>query len=171
MNGVIIETYGQQIALEFPSFFEELAQSDIFNSPGEILNFSNEVKFIIEENVFSKSNHWQNLKGGNRNWNGGRNPHQNVDMIRQEILEYFENTQYEQFSRGGGGGQRSSRAGFNSQRVPMSMRAGGPQKYNNVMDDESEQDPKTTYGQARQDFQFVSKFLQTEVFVIYVMSL
>jgi hypothetical protein len=33
LSGVIIETYGQQLAIEFPSFFEVLAQSDMFNSP------------------------------------------------------------------------------------------------------------------------------------------
>jgi hypothetical protein len=49
----------------------------------------------------------------------------------------------------------------------MSMRAGGPRNYG--IDDE-EEDQKS-YGQARQDFQFVSKFLQTEVFIVYVMSL
>ena len=58
-------------------------------------------------------------------------------MIRQEILEYFETTQYEQLSKGG---PKSSRGGgFGSQRgvVPMSMRAGGPRNYPG-MDDESD---------------------------------
>ena len=75
--------------------------------------------------------------------------------MRQEILEFFETTQY-QLHRGN-----------KSQRVPMSMRAGGPQKYSDFAD-ESE---TKSYGQARQDFQFVSKFLQTEMFVAYVKSL
>lgn len=75
MNGVVIETYGQHSGIDTPSFFDQLAQSDLFNSPGEILNFAKEIQFLLEENIFSKSIHWQNLKGGNRNWNQGRNPH------------------------------------------------------------------------------------------------
>lgn len=68
-------------------------------------------------------------------------------MVRQEILEYFETTQYDQLARGGQSG-RTKR--FQSQRgvVPMSMRAGGPKNYPNMLDEE---DTKS-YGQARQDF-------------------
>jgi hypothetical protein len=73
------------------------------------------MRLLLEENIFARSAHWQKLRSGNRNY---RNPHENVELVRQEILEYFESSHLD----------RKSRSAI-LQSKPMSMRAGGPQKY------------------------------------------